>query len=458
MFVSSGDQMLIHSSRLMLLETDFVRFLGADGLGNPFENSLPRCQLQRLRDHATNLCKIHSVSGHRPIAHWIDTLCIPVAAHLKDYRKLAIRLLGRTFHEATAVLVLDRELCLFQSQKASIFELSIRIMCSGWMKRLWTLQEAALAAESPDSRGKMYFQMGDGPVLWNKLSQAFEHKPSRPRPHPPKLNALITTIYEVKSRLNFEFGVLVSMNDRLPSIHDLQKPGPDTHFQRLSRAVQNRSTSKSEDEPICLASLIGLDVADILSVQTAAERMSHFYLLLREIPTAIIFPQLGVKNLLSKNLQDAPFRWAPKSLLLLDEPVGIDIILGKHQFSEAGHRTCGVCEADGLHIQHNGFVLCEEAVLREMCTIEDTDSGVKYCLKWDGKPDRLYRDMALIFQTDVCSDVAVVCIEERRGSGDETEFYVTIVGHGEVEVNETPAEDEVIRGVLTIPDQKWCIT
>jgi len=103
--------------------------------------------------------------------------------------------------------------------------------------------------------------------------------------------------------------------------------------------------------------------------------MSCFYLLLHEIPAAIIFLQLDVKNLFSKNLQqDAPFRWPLKSLVLLDNLVGIDITFAKHRFSGAGNHTYGICEAGGLHIQHKGSVFCEEAMLRNTCTIEDTDS------------------------------------------------------------------------------------
>jgi len=102
--------------------------------------------------------------------------------------------------------------------------------------------------------------------------------------------------------------------------------------------------------------------------------MSRFYLLLHEILAAIIFLQFDVKNLFSKNLQDASFRWPPKSLVLLDNLVGIDIIFAKHRFSGAGNHTYGICEAGGLHIQHKGSVFCEEAMLRKTCTIEDTDS------------------------------------------------------------------------------------
>ncbi len=104
----------------------------------------------------TALSSIHRVTRYHPMALWIDTLCIPVAPHLEHYRKLAIRLLGQTFYDAKIVLVLDRELCSVESQKVSNLELGIRIVSGGWMKRIWTLHEAALSIESKSSLRKMY--------------------------------------------------------------------------------------------------------------------------------------------------------------------------------------------------------------------------------------------------------------------------------------------------------------
>jgi len=97
----------------------------------------------------------------------MDTLCIPVHPSAKAYRKKAIQLLGKTFNEATAALVLDRELEMEDSTTATFFELGLRILCSGWAKRLWTLQEALLASEAHGS-DKLYFQMHDGPFLYQK--------------------------------------------------------------------------------------------------------------------------------------------------------------------------------------------------------------------------------------------------------------------------------------------------
>ncbi|KAI0663620.1 hypothetical protein C8Q70DRAFT_370135 [Cubamyces menziesii] len=147
----------------------------ADGLGNPNDNALPSCQLRRLRGYTKQLSEAHPwqdmPGGHKSVvAFWMDTLCIPVDPRMKQYRTKAIQLLEKTFHDAAAVLVLDRELEIVNSTTTPFLELGIRILCSGWAKRLWTLQESTLAGGA-QSEDKIYFQMYDGPFLHQKLNQ-----------------------------------------------------------------------------------------------------------------------------------------------------------------------------------------------------------------------------------------------------------------------------------------------
>ncbi|THU94489.1 hypothetical protein K435DRAFT_860450 [Dendrothele bispora CBS 962.96] len=168
-----------------------------------------------------------------------------------------------------------------------MFELDIRIKYSGWMKRLWTLQEASLAIDTPKTSGKLYFQMSDGLILWNKLSRVLEYSQARHRPPRKSKGVLVENITDIKRTLTFTFDIEVIMADRLLSVHDLRY-GMDTPIQQLSRALRNHMTSKTEHEPICLMSLLGLDVEKLLnvkeSIHMAAERMSMLYLLMQELP------------------------------------------------------------------------------------------------------------------------------------------------------------------------------
>ncbi|KAK0477420.1 hypothetical protein IW261DRAFT_1551982 [Armillaria novae-zelandiae] len=291
------------------------------------------------------------------MALWIDTLCIP----------LAIRLLDQTFHDAKSVLVLNRELCSAESQKVSELELGIRIISGGWVKDLWTLQEAALSIESKSSLGKMYFQTGD---------DLGSNKPT----------ALASTVQEIKEGLLFGLWVEDSIRSRLPSVSDLQPWGWDTQLQILARA--------SEDEA-SHASLASLDLSNLLSVQTAEECMQQFYLLLYEIPAAIILVKLPIlttpDHIPTPNMKNGPLlRWEPPSLLL--------------------HLT-EVMNPDGsVHIEQEGFVFRpDDTMLYPACVFEDMNNKEQYRLTC------FHREVALIFETTTCSKVVIVRIEKRCG-------------------------------------------
>jgi len=67
---------------------------------------------------------------------WIDTLCVPVFPRSAcDAAILAVR---KTYEQAKAVLVLDAELLCVKAPPTPE-EILVRILCSTWMTRLWTL-------------------------------------------------------------------------------------------------------------------------------------------------------------------------------------------------------------------------------------------------------------------------------------------------------------------------------
>lgn len=72
----------------------------------------------------------------------MDTLCIPVDPSLKHVRKQAIRQMKEIYHSSYQVLVLDAEIPI--ANASDVTEAFMRISLSGWMLRLWTLQEGVL--------------------------------------------------------------------------------------------------------------------------------------------------------------------------------------------------------------------------------------------------------------------------------------------------------------------------
>ncbi len=379
----------------------------------------------------------------------MDTLCIPVHSSklAKSCRKKAIQLLGETFHEATAVLVLDRELEIVQSATAPFLELGLRILCSGWMKRLWTLQEAALASEA---RGvaKLYFQMRDGPFLYqNDLNS------------PEKRTA---PIHDEEGSLLHQGGIEVRLWMAIPSVRSLREvPEGYSPFRFIHDAIEHRSTSKFEDVPLCLASLLGKDLTTIVSTSDAEQRMANLYMLMREVPTGMLWCS-------NSKLTQRPFRWAPKSIANCP----LSVLIGWND---------GICDTAGLHVRVGGFMFAESEIephspgsmLPPVFNFVSAETGNvvgQATQLWmdDRESISLQQILALIPTPPDHVDnrhtifAVIVAVEEIvQLLGDDgvhsTEYVCTIVGHADITCPRH-ATEVVLQGQMTMKDQRWCIT
>lgn len=286
---------------------EYVAFshVWAHGLGNPRQNALPSCQILHLK----NLSAKSAALGVRQPAFWIDTLCIPVAPEHKRARKLAMERLPSTFRQAHRVLVLDADLQR-SSKFASRTELATRIMCSGWMRRLWTLQEAVMAEDGVNT-SKVDVQFLEAAVELNSIAKSYNH------------------------RYHKESAIIKGICNAFP--HNQSR---DRTFATLALAVEYRSTSKKEDEAICLAPILGLhyhQLSAILSEDTAERRMQKLYTCIGQISASILFNG-------EEKLGDG-FRWAPASL------IGSS---GARLNLEGVAAKCDEC---GLHVQFAGYIV-----------------------------------------------------------------------------------------------------
>ncbi|KAI4098361.1 MAG: hypothetical protein L6R37_006524 [Teloschistes peruensis] len=190
-----------------------ISHVWSDGLGNPYQNSLPHCQLLALYDLLANahvdeqfdtfnrsldmafdrgkqamgpdqvdemalkvwdgihgFVKKTAAGGRRvvdgvrkirkkPINIWIDTLCVPLD---KEVRKAAIAGLKKVYSGSLLTVVLDSELQLL-SKEMPPEELLMHMCFSGWMRRAWTYQEAVL------SNRKLRVRLSDGLVNLSDL-------------------------------------------------------------------------------------------------------------------------------------------------------------------------------------------------------------------------------------------------------------------------------------------------
>lgn len=338
---------------------DFVAIshVWAHGLGNSRGNSLPRCQLQRLTDihkrtqaaplltrqmllaeimsgsvidmHGPNIIPpIEEVRGalvsEEDVALWIDTLCVPVSGPLaydegrkhgeisqtatverwtftrSKLRKKAIATMRDVYSKAGRVVALNNPASTID-QSMDGFERAVRIVTSAWCRRLWTLQEGMLT--------RIPFFFDDGRKCFSYLHLLIM---AHTGPYMEYIRIPTTC---------FAFCVTRTM---VVSSNSSRLDGPTWHRSRLMSepwttamrmmsiiaAVKVRSTSHREDEAVCLAVLLDLDVATILDTSYSL-RMQRLYQLLAEngrLLCDILF--LG-----GPRLTTAGFRWAPESLM-----------------------------------------------------------------------------------------------------------------------------------------------
>jgi hypothetical protein len=145
-----------------------ISHVWAGGLDDTSGNSLPKFQIKRMRSllvKFSHLVEYMSGQGYPTILgdeldehnlappFWIDTICVlrPTAnvseeekKHLEHCRHLAIMRMNDTYALAGAVLVLDEEILNIPFD-APLEDVIPELLRCGWMKRLWTYLEAALA-------------------------------------------------------------------------------------------------------------------------------------------------------------------------------------------------------------------------------------------------------------------------------------------------------------------------
>ena len=259
-----------------------ISHVWADGMGNPNDNSLPQCQLARLSDAVDSMDN----GGQRAMI-WLDTFCCPVDP---DAKRIALSRMRRTYFEARKVLVLDSTLYCYNSQDLHPAEISARLLTSPWMRRLWCLQEGALA------RGTglwVYFKDGPVhmPVLWTRLhvltTQDLKYTP------------LLQDMFNDTSPL--------SLNN-----YYYNAPKSTPNLALLDRALSYRNTTVASDEPLCIATLMDLNIDRILPL-CGQERMATVWDLIAEkneggLPSRMVFLE-GPK------LEHKGYHWAPSTLL-----------------------------------------------------------------------------------------------------------------------------------------------
>ena len=246
----------------------------ADGLGNPLDNALHLCSLQMLSKLTASLSEDGS-----PLPLWIDTLCVPVKP--LHYRELAIRRMREPYQRAAAVLVLDPYLRAISRADVDEMEIFARILCCGWLQRLWTLQESRLARRA-------VFQLRETTVDLKTLfaNTSFRRIPSK-------------ALRSVQLDLIFSYEASC-FTDKIPDYNG--------DILSTRRNIKTRSVSVRSDEVLCLSCLMNIDLEPILAAPED-DRMAVFWTLQQLVPTGLVFSYASAK------LQHPGLHWAPETFL-----------------------------------------------------------------------------------------------------------------------------------------------
>ncbi|PBK70436.1 hypothetical protein ARMSODRAFT_112429 [Armillaria solidipes] len=240
-----------------------ISHVWADGLGSTTEVGLPTCQINRLASIARRLIP----SG----AFWMDALCVP---EKKDLRKRAIGLMAETYRNAGAVLVIDSGIrsC---SVSAPLEERLLCIISSGWMQRLWTLQEGLLARN-------LIFELADGFATLDELIPMGEDL----------VDVLLTQLAAEIFRLTKYQRYATSNGFGLGDV---------------AKSLRWRTTSRAGDETLAISGLLNINAFELVSLP-ASQRMMTLFLRVQKLPSDIIF-------IPGPKLNESGFRWAPKTMM-----------------------------------------------------------------------------------------------------------------------------------------------
>ena len=293
----------------------------ADGLGNPTENALPSCQLRYLYYLVQHLdLNTTAEEARGDLLLWCDTLCCPVAPETAKNR--ALKYMRKTYEDATHVLVLDTSLQRYSSVSLSPEEICARIIASGWMRRLWTLQEGWL----PGAKGRLWFQFCDQAINLQYLWQ----------------NILDT----LRNQLTFKgiVGVIISHLLAFNSVFRFDVDGELLDLALMDDILRFRSISVSSDEPLLIGNLLGLPAEKMLDASKET-RIFEMWSLMNAvgIPKSILF-RLGPR------LQTHAFRWAPSTMLFHESTNKLLLAVPKGD-------NRGISSPRGLRVNFAGYML-----------------------------------------------------------------------------------------------------
>ncbi|CAN9107975.1 unnamed protein product [Alternaria alternata] len=304
----------------------------------------------------------------------MDTLLIPVGGEdsHKAARKKAIHQIYTVFSRAKYTIVVDNGLSTMSWDDRDYTTTAMRILASGWMRRLWTLQEAYLS---------------------RKLLFAFKHWEED---HDENKDPPLVDLDEIEALYHED------LNEKSFGKADLMKPDNETS-QKLDVEARQK--------------------LDIETSQKLDKMMKDFWLSLEESSPGAIPP--GIIFLPGPRIQITGFGWAPKSWMLAhgpDYPDPVALLT----------KAAVLSPENGLQVEFPGFLLhCED---RDAILSQTDGQGFRfpcdnslteyYRVTWDETDE--YSKQRGIIGEQRSEDLAIILCRPRPGQLPEIGLLVEI--------------------------------
>ena len=320
----------IHEQCLDLIDSGSqIRYVAishvwSEGLGNVSQNSLPRCQLLRLSEFVKEL---YDPKITDQLYFWIDSICCP--RDPKESRRLAIQKMRDTYARADKVLVLDSWLQTQAIDSRWRHELGLKVFVSKWNKRLWTLQEGALAKQLVFRFKTNSFAYPDEKFRNDLLFSDW------------RLNLSGEDLEQIMLKTAGTVAYRALRGYHLSTAHE---PLNRYHTFGIIRGLKHRDTSHDQDEALCLGNLFNLEAKKIFDAP-AERRMATVWTLFPDIPPSLIFS-------FAPRLEQEGFRWAPRTLRWSTSAFFDDHI----KYVPPPGRLLTSAEANGLLVEYPGVL------------------------------------------------------------------------------------------------------
>ncbi|RKL25998.1 hypothetical protein BFJ72_g13889 [Fusarium proliferatum] len=340
-----------------------ISHVWSEGMGNPRQNALPRCQLSNLQYSASQSCP-----DLDNVHFWIDTLCIPV--NCEEERKREIKKMASIYSGAEKVVVLDKSLILWTLQEGRLS----KSLSFYFADKFYELEHVGLEMETYWHKSLYYYtdiptwidryeksrdpacsrmielgaKLGDPESIeaWEKIQKlpslplASDRGPNkylralhglwqtltlgpsldkpvsgseRPIAHegeaPP--SSFVSRVDQYNKSRCFRIMANSSLHSfgSLPPSHRYSNDlNPAKLFQVMFTSLTTRNLTRLEDEAVCLATTLGTDIDAILRESSPEERIRILLTSIGTLPLSILFIQ-------SERLRRDNCRWIPRTLL-----------------------------------------------------------------------------------------------------------------------------------------------